>query len=67
MTATEPVYWEPFEARFAIDPYPTYARLREEFEAKLAAAVQDGHSEASPLAVPLAAAGSCPGSGPRRT
>ena len=42
MTATEPVYWEPFEARFAIDPYPTYARLREEFEAKLAAAVQDG-------------------------
>ena len=30
MSTDDPVYWEPFEARFAIDPYPTYARLREE-------------------------------------
>jgi cytochrome P450 len=30
MTTDDPVYWEPFEARFAIDPYPAYARLREE-------------------------------------
>jgi cytochrome P450 len=30
MTADEPVYWEPFEARFITDPYPVYARLREE-------------------------------------
>jgi len=30
MTADEPVYWEPFEARFVTDPYPVYARLREE-------------------------------------
>jgi cytochrome P450 len=30
MTAGEPVYWEPFEARFITDPYPVYARLREE-------------------------------------
>jgi cytochrome P450 len=30
MTADEPVYWDPFEARFIIDPYPVYARLREE-------------------------------------
>jgi cytochrome P450 len=26
----ERVYWEPFEARFVTDPYPVYARLREE-------------------------------------
>src|SRR5215472_7311058 len=30
MTADEPVYWEPFESRFITDPYPVYARLREE-------------------------------------
>ena len=30
MTADDTVYWEPFEARFITDPYPVYARLREE-------------------------------------
>jgi cytochrome P450 len=30
MTTNDPVYWEPFEARFITDPYPVYARLREE-------------------------------------
>jgi cytochrome P450 len=30
VTTDEPVYWEPFEARFATDPYPVYRRLREE-------------------------------------
>jgi cytochrome P450 len=30
MTNDDPVYWDPFEARFALDPHPTYARLREE-------------------------------------
>jgi cytochrome P450 len=30
MTDDEPVYWEPFEAKFTTDPYPVYARLREE-------------------------------------
>jgi cytochrome P450 len=30
MTTGEPVYWEPFEARFITDPYPVYERLREE-------------------------------------
>lgn len=27
---TEPVYWDPFDAALARDPYPVYARLREE-------------------------------------
>lgn len=30
MPVDEPVYWEPFESRFITDPYPVYARLREE-------------------------------------
>jgi cytochrome P450 len=30
MTVDEPVYWDPFEGRFITDPYPVYARLREE-------------------------------------
>jgi len=30
MSASDPVYWEPFESRFITDPYPVYARLREE-------------------------------------
>ena len=29
-TTTEPVYWDPFDAALARDPYPVYARLREE-------------------------------------
>jgi cytochrome P450 len=30
LIASEPLYWDPFEARFAADPYPVYERLREE-------------------------------------
>ena len=30
MAVDEPVYWDPFEERFITDPYPVYARLREE-------------------------------------
>lgn len=30
MTTAEPVYWDPFDAALARDPYPLYARMREE-------------------------------------
>ncbi|MEH0574123.1 MULTISPECIES: cytochrome P450 [Streptomyces] len=30
MTTTTPVYWDPFDPALAQDPYPVYARLREE-------------------------------------
>ena len=30
MSADDPVHWDPYDPRFAADPYPTYRRLREE-------------------------------------
>jgi cytochrome P450 len=30
MSAESPVYWDPYDPKFAADPHPTYRRLREE-------------------------------------
>ncbi|WP_262403232.1 cytochrome P450 [Actinomadura sp. CNU-125] len=30
MPTDEPLYWDPYDTRFARDPYPTYKRLRDE-------------------------------------